>query len=392
MTSLPLAAAAAARAEIIVDLDAIRDNVATLRARVEGRALMAVVKADGYGHGMVPAARAARSGGADWLGAAFVEEALELRRAGDVGRILTWLAVPGEDYEEAIAAEIDLTAYTVGELDELCAAARRVGSVARVQLKVDTGLSRGGSSQTLWPALVEAAADAEQSGTVRITGIWSHLACSDEPEHPANDRQEKGFRAALETADRTGLDPEVRHLCNSAGVLTRPSAWFDLVRCGIAVYGLSPIPALATSAHLGLVPAMTARARLAMVKRIPAGAGVSYGHTYHAERDTNVGVVPVGYGDGILRHGSSKAPVQAAGKVRTIAGRVCMDQFVIDIGDDVAAAGDTVVLFGKGTHGEPTVQDWADACETISYEIVTRIGGRMLRRHVENTSESKGEE
>ncbi|MDQ3307109.1 MAG: alanine racemase, partial [Actinomycetota bacterium] len=156
MTSLPLAAAAAAaaRAEIIVDLDAIRDNVATLRARVEGRALMAVVKADGYGHGMVPAARAARSGGADWLGAAFVEEALELRRAGDVGRILTWLAVPGEDYEEAIAAEIDLTAYTVGELDELCAAARRVGSVARVQLKVDTGLSRGGSSQTLWPALV----------------------------------------------------------------------------------------------------------------------------------------------------------------------------------------------------------------------------------------------
>jgi len=376
------AQAGAARAEIVVDLDAIRRNVATLKRRVEGRQMMAVVKADGYGHGMVPAARAARAGGADWLGVAVLEEALELRRAGDDGRILAWLSVPGEDYGEAIGAGIELTAYTAAELEEICAAARSVGVVGRVQLKVDTGLNRGGSTEPLWPALVAAAARAEHAGAVRVTGVWSHFACSDEPDHPANDMQEQAFRAALDVADEAGLRPEVRHLSNSAAALTRPSSWFDLVRCGIAIYGLTPIPGVSTSADLGLVPAMTVGARLALVKRILRGSGISYGHTYHTDKDTNVGLVPLGYGDGIPRHASSKAPVQAAGRNRTIAGRVCMDQFMLDIDDDEAAAGEAVVLFGTGEHGEPTAQDWAVACETISYEIVTRIGGRMTRRYV----------
>jgi alanine racemase len=299
--------------------------------------------------------------------------------------------VPGEDYRAAVGADIELTAYTVAELDEMCAAARSVGAVAHVQLKVDTGLNRGGSNEPQWAALMSAAATAERAGAARITGVWSHFACSDEPDHPANDMQEDAFHSALAVADDAGLTPEVRHLCNSAGALTRPSSRFDLVRCGIAAYGLSPIPDVSTSAELGLVPSMTVRARLALVKRIPRGSGVSYGHIYRTDKETNIGVVPVGYGDGIPRHASSTAPVYAAGRVRTVAGRVCMDQFVLDIDDDEAAAGDIVVLFGTGEHGEPTAQDWATACGTISYEIVTRIGGRMRRRYVGSASSDPGQ-
>jgi alanine racemase len=375
-------AATPARAEIVVDLDAVRHNVRTLKERVEGRALMVVVKADGYGHGMLEVARAAREAGADWLGVAVVEEAVALRDAGDDGPLLCWLAVPGEDFAPALERGIDVTAYTVAELDEIRRAARSTRTVARVQLKVDTGLSRGGSSQEAWPDLVAAAVAAEQAGEVTVTGIWSHFACSDEPDHPANDAQEEVFRWALDLAERSGLRPEVRHLCNSAGALTRPSSWFDLVRCGIAAYGLTPMPEVASADDLGLVPAMTVQSRLAVVKGVRAGSGVSYGHTYVTAHDTTVGVVPVGYGDGIPRHASSKAPVLAAGQVRPIAGRVCMDQFVLDLGDADAAAGDPVVLFGPGKDGEPTAQEWAEACGTINYEIVTRIGGRMQRRYV----------
>jgi alanine racemase len=372
----------AARAEIVVDLDAFRHNVRTLRERFEGRALMVVVKADGYGHGMLEVARVAREAGAEWLGVAFIEEALALRAAGDTGPLLTWLAVPGEDYRPVLLHGVDVTAYNVEELDEIREAARDTGTPARVQLKIDTGLSRGGSSQEAWPDLVAAAVAAEAAGEVRVTGIWSHFACSDEPDHPANDAQEQVFRWALELAERSGLRPEVRHLCNSAGALTRPSSWFDLVRVGIAAYGLTPMPQVASAAELGLVPAMTVQARLAVVKDVRAGSGVSYGHTYLTAHDTTVGVVPAGYADGIPRHASSQAPVLAAGQVHPIAGRVCMDQFVLDLGDAEAEAGDRVVLFGPGRDGEPGAQDWADACGTISYEIVTRIGGRMQRRYV----------
>ena len=261
-----------ARAEIVVDLDAIRDNVAALKARAGDAAMMTVVKADGYGHGLVESARAARAGGADWLGVAVPEEALALRAAGDTGRVLCWLTVPGEDYTRPIDAGVDVTAYTVAEVEEIAAAARSLGARARVQLKVDTGLSRGGATDELWPALVEAAADAEQAGALQVVGIWSHFACSDEPDHPSNDLQEKAFVQALKVVDAVGIEPEVRHLSNSAGALLRPWSSYDLVRCGIASYGLSPAPDVVTSAELGLRPAMTARARLALVKRVRAGA------------------------------------------------------------------------------------------------------------------------
>jgi alanine racemase len=374
------------RAEIVVDLDAIAQNVSTLRSRVRESApdalMMTVVKADGYGHGLLEAGRAARAGGADWLGVAVLEEALALRAAGDTGPVLTWLAVPGENYATAVDAGIDVTAYTVDQVDSVAAAARSVGRPARLQLKIDTGLSRGGATEDQWPALVEAAADAQQAGTLRVSGVWSHFACSDEPDHPSNALQEKAFAQALEVADVVGVEPELRHLSNSAGALLRPWSAYDMVRCGIASYGLSPAPDVVTARELGLVPAMTARARLAMVKRLRAGASVSYGHTWTTDRDTTVGLVPVGYGDGVPRHASSRAHVLAAGAQRPVAGRVCMDQLVIDLDDAGAAAGDEVVLFGTGDDGSPTAQDWAEACGTISYEIVTRIGGRFSRRHV----------
>jgi alanine racemase len=370
------------RAEVVVDLDAVAANVATLKARAGDAAMMTVVKADGYGHGLVESARAARAGGADWLGAAVVEEALALRAAGDTGRILTWLTVPGEDYTRPIEADVDVTAYTVTEVDEIAAAARSLGVRARVQLKADTGLSRGGATSEDWPALVEAAADAEQVGAIQVVGIWSHFACSDEPDHPANDAQEKAFVAALQVVDAVGIEPEVRHLSNSAGALLRPWSSYDLVRCGIASYGLSPAPDVVRADELGLVPAMTARARLALVKRVQAGASVSYGHTWTTGRDTVLGLVPVGYGDGVPRHASSSAHVLGGGRQRPVVGRVCMDQLVVDLGEDELAAGDEVVLFGDGRDGAPTAQDWADACGTISYEIVSRIGGRFNRRHV----------
>jgi alanine racemase len=368
------------RAEIVVDVAAIRHNVRILKdlVSVDGPVqLMTVVKADGYGHGMVESAAAARDAGADWLGVATLDEALALRAAGDQGPLLCWLSAPGEDFAAAVAAGIEVTAYSVVELAEMAA----VGG-ARVQLKVDTGLARGGAARADWEQLFEAAAAHESAGRLRITGIWSHLAASDEPAHPANDQQEAAFREALRLAEAAGLDPEVAHLANSAATVLRPSSHFDLVRCGIASYGLDPAPGV--SPRLGLRPAMTVRARLLMSKAVAAGDGVSYGHTWHADRDTTVGVVPAGYGEGIPRAAGNAASVWVGDSRRPIRGRVCMDQLVVDLHGELLPPGTEVVLFGPGDLGEPTAQDWADAVGTISYEIVTRVGGRLHRRHVDS--------
>jgi alanine racemase len=304
-----------------------------------------------------------------------------LRAAGDTGRILSWLAVPGEDYAPAVAADIDVTAYSVAQLGEIVAAARALDTTARVQLKVDTGLSRGGAPRDHWKLLFDAAREDELAGHVTVVGVWSHFACSDEPDHPANAQQEAAFREALELVADAGLRPELRHLSNSAGAIFRPSAHFDLVRLGIAAYGLTPAPAVASSADLGLVPAMTVRGRVVMAKDLERGAGVSYGHTFVADRPMRVAVVPLGYGDGVPRHASSTAAVQIRGERCPVLGRICMDQFVI--ASRGAEPGDEVVLLGTGDHGEPTAQDWADWCGTINYEIVTRMGGRQQRRWVD---------
>lgn len=369
------------RAEAYVDLAAIRANVAALRGYARDADVMVVVKADGYGHGLAAAARAAVAGGATWIGTAVIEEALAVRAAGVTVPVLSWLATPGEPYEDALAADIDLAAYAPWQLADIAAAAAARGTTARVHLKVDTGLGRGGAQPHDWDALLDAAARAQADGTVHIVGVWSHLACADEPGHPSIELQREAFEQALAEAERKAIRPELRHLANSAATLSAPRTHYDLVRAGIATYGLSPIPDHQTSEQLGLTPAMTLRARFALVKRAPKGHGVSYGHRYVTPDDTMLGLVPLGYGDGVPRAASNVAPVWAAGAVRRIAGTVCMDQFVVDLGDATAKEGDDVVLFGPGTSGEPTAQDWAEATGTISYEIVTRLGTRVPRTY-----------
>ena len=296
------------------------------------------------------------------------------------GRLLCWLTLPA-DVEDgslgrAVQADVDVTAYTVERLDEIVAAAAgRAASSSR-----STPACRAaGSTLDAWPALVARAAEHERAGRARVTGIWSHFACSDEPAHPANDLQEQRFHEALRIAEDAGLRPEVRHLANSAAAILRPSSRFDLVRCGLASYGLDPAPGF--TPDLGLRPAMSVLAPLALVKRIDKGEGVSYGHAWVADEETTVGLVPVGYGDGVPRHGSNTLEVSVGGVRRRVRGSVCMDQVVVDLGGELPPPDAEVVLFGPGDHGEPTAQDWAEACGTISYEIVTRIGGRLQRRY-----------
>jgi alanine racemase len=375
------------RTEARVDLSAVRHNVGVLAERAAGAAVMAVVKADGYGHGLVPTARAAVEGGASWLGVAFLEEALALRAARLEVPILAWLTAPGEDLASAVAAGVDLGVSSTRQLAATAAAAAAAGRPARVQLKADTGLSRGGAQPADWPALCDAAAKAEADGTVKVTGLWSHFAFADGgPDHPTNSRQTGVFREALDVAATAGLQPEVRHLANSAATLTAPATHFDLVRPGLAVYGLSPVPQLGGPRELGLRPAMTLASTVALTKRVPAGSGVSYLHRYVTAAETSLALVPLGYADGIGRNATNVAQVQLGDRRRTIAGTVCMDQFVLDVGDDPVEAGDEVLLFGPGDAGEPTAQDWADWLGTINYEIVTRVGARVPRTYTEESA------
>lgn len=364
-----------------IDLDAICHNVEVLRDHAGPAQVMAVVKADAYGHGLVPSARAAVRGGAAWLGVAFLEEALALREAGLDVPVLAWLFGPDEDLAAALVAGIDLGVYSVAELAAVQAAAQSSGTVAKVHLKADTGLSRGGATAADWPELCEAAAKAAADGSVTVTGLWSHVAFAG-PDHPVNVRQAKAFAEALDVAAGKGLQPQVRHLANSAATLTDPSTHYDLVRPGLSVYGLSPVPELGSPADFGLRPAMSLRSTVALVKRVPTGSGVSYLHHYTTTRETTLALVPLGYGDGVPRAASDKAEVLLGGARRRIAGVVAMDQFVLDVGDDPVAVGDEVLLLGPGDQGEPTAQDWATATGTIDYEIVTRIGARVPREHV----------
>ena len=372
-------------AEAVVDLDAIAHNVAVVRERARPSQVMAVVKADAYGHGLVPVARAALAGGASWLGVAHVHEALALREAGVEADVLAWILTPGTDLAPAVRARVDVSVAAVWALEAVVAAARATGVGARVHLEVDTGMSRGGASPAEWPALLDAVAEHVADGTVQVRGTWAHFASADVPGDPSVPAQLQAFATALQVARDHGVDPGLRHHANSAAALFVPESRYDLVRVGLAVYGLSPAPERASGADLGLVPAMTLAARLAHVRRVPRGAGVSYGLTYTVDQDTTLALVPVGYGDGVPRHaswdGSRSGEVLVAGARRRIAGRVCMDQVVVDLGDDVAAPGDPAVVFGPGTGGEATADDWAQAAGTISWEIVTRIGSRVPRRY-----------
>jgi alanine racemase len=374
-----------------VDLDAISDNVATLRDLAGRAEVMAVVKADAYGHGLLPAARAALRGGATWLGVAQLPEAVELRRAGIDVPVLSWLHVPGQDLTEAVQLGIDLSVSTQWALDAVATTARRLGATARIHLKVDTGLGRNGAWGDELDALAAAIGPLQAEGVLTLVGVFSHFAYADAPQHPTVKAQQERFDEVLADLARAGLEPQVRHLANSAATLTNPSAQYDLVRPGLAVYGLSPVPDLGAPDDYALREAMRLVAHLSSVKPCPAGQGISYGHTYTTPADTLLGLVPMGYADGIPRNASSVGPALVGGRRLSIAGRVCMDQFVLDLGADYdGAAGDEVVLFGRGAAGEPTAQDWAAATGTINYEIVTRVGARVPRVYLGAGSAAEG--
>jgi alanine racemase len=361
------------RAEAIVDLSAIKSNVELLK-KTSGTKLLAVVKADAYGHGIIPVAQAALSAGADYLGVALLEEAVTLREAGISAPILAWLVQPGSDFAQAIALDIDIAAASLKALSEISLASQQVQKKARVHLEVDTGMTRGGFLAE-WDQL-----DAEHVQDIEIVGVFSHFARADEPAEKQNLDQMVRFTEMVAKLEALGFSHLIKHLSNSAATLKNHAAAFDMVRTGIAMYGLSPdVTTLGNSNALSLRPAMQLRAALYLVKDVPAGTPVGYGASESTSRDTRLGVITMGYADGIPRIARS-AGIWHNGKRAPIIGRVSMDQFVVDLGpDSKAQSGDWVTIFGNGSHGEYTADDWGAASQSINYEIVTRIGPRVPR-------------
>lgn len=377
-----------ARAWANVSGEAILRNYDTVQ-NMAGVEVMAVVKADAYGHGVDFVAPLLRAHGVTWLGVALPSEALALRAAGDRGKLLSWLSTPGDpDLAACVETDVDLSVSSSRELQEIAVAARSLGKRANIHVKIDTGLNRNGLPiSELGPLIAELIALVKE-GVIGVRGVWSHLASADHLDpaiaHESVSAQRAVFMLALADFASAGIDPEVIHLANTAGALWHPDSRFNLVRVGIGMYGLSPNVRRANSAELNLVPAMTLVARLSSVKSVPAGAGVSYLHTWIAGRDCQLGLVPVGYGDGIPRSASNYVAVCVEGELMPQVGTIAMDQFVIDTTDSAAGicAGSEVYLFGSGGHGELTADQWGELSGSIGYEIVTRLGSRIPRVHV----------
>ena len=369
-------------AEALVDLGAIAHNVRVLREHAGSAQVMAVVKADAYGHGAIAAGRTAVAAGAAELGVATIDEAVALRDGGITAPVLAWLHPPDTDFAPAVSADIQVAVSSARQVAEVLDAVERTGSTAEVTIKVDTGLNRNGVSIADFPAVLTDLQRAVAADVIRLRGIMSHLANGDAPDDPLNDLQAQRFTDLIAEARRRGIEFEVAHLSNSPSAMTRPDLGFDMVRPGIAVYGLSPIP---ERGDMGLRPAMTLKCAVTMVKPVKAGDGVSYGHTWIAERDTNLALLPIGYADGLYRPLGGRIDVLINGRLRRSVGRVCMDQFVVDLGpgDPDVAEGDEAILFGPGTSGEPTAQTWADLLGTIHYEVVTSPRGRVVRTYRE---------
>ena len=374
--------------EAVVDLGAIAHNVRILLEHAGSAQVMAVVKADGYGHGATAVARTALAAGVDELGVATISEALALRTDGITAPVLAWLHAPGTVFDTAVNADVGIGITSLRQIDDLLGAVARTGRTAEVTIKVDTGLNRNGVAMGEYPAVLTALARAVADDTIRVRGIMSHLASGDEPDHPLNDLQAQRFTAMLAEARSRGVDFEVAHLSNSPSTMTRPDLGFYMVRPGIAVYGLSPIP---ERGDLGLRPAMTLKCAVAMVKSVRAGEGVSYGHAWTAAVDTAVALLPIGYADGVYRTFSGRLAVLINGRSYNSVGRICMDQFMVDMGpgDTDVAEGDEAILFGPGTSGEPTAQNWADLLGTIHYEVVTSPRGRVLRTFTGNGDDGR---
>jgi alanine racemase len=365
------------RAEAIIDLDRITENVKHLKA-LAGVDLMAVVKADAYGHGLIPVARAALAGGAKSLGVALLEEAIALRDAGITTPILAWLVPPGSDYKAAVDHNIELAASSIIALEQIGAV--KSYNRPRVHLEVDTGMTRGGFLSE-WGKL-----DAHHVTNLDIVGIFSHFARADEPGQVQNDLQRARFKEMVATLESFGFTNIVRHLSNSAATLKDADSRFDLVRTGIAIYGLTPdVNTLGTSVSLGLKSAMSLRAKLHLVKEVAAHSPVGYGATAITQHDTKLGIVAMGYADGIPRIAQG-AGIFVHSKRAPIIGRVSMDQFVVDLGpDSQAISGEWVEVFGDGVAGGYTAEEWGSASGSINYEIVTRIGPRVPRIYRSST-------
>ncbi|TFD30588.1 alanine racemase [Cryobacterium cryoconiti] len=372
--------------EAVVDLGAVSANVAHLKSVIGTPHLMAVVKANAYGHGAVPVARAALAAGADWLGVADIDEALQLRSAGIDAPLLAWLHDPDADFAAALARNVSLGLSSVRQLHQVAEAAGTLGVVADVHIKLETGLNRNGVHEPDWAEAFALAAELEQAGRLIVTGVFSHLAnASPEDDAEAIVRFERG----LAVARAAGLTPSLIHLASTAAALRVPAARYTMVRVGIGIYGLSPFTDQ-SSHDLGLRPAMTFRGRIAAVRLVAAGAGVSYDYLWRAPTDGYLALVPLGYADGVPRQASGTALVSLAGRLHPLVGRIAMDQFVVSVGREDVAVGDEVVLFGDPATGVPSATDWADAAGTINYEIVTRIGNRVPRSYRDAPGDAVG--
>ena len=372
----------------VIDLSAIRNNVKQISDVVAPAAVMAVVKADAYGHGAIPVAKAALEGGARWIGCAHVTEALALRDAGVDAPMMAWLHTEDTPFEAAIDAGLDL-GVSGWELEYVAAAARAVQTPARIHIKVDTGLGRNGSTMDALPDLLNRASDFQEEGLLRVVGIFSHLAVADEPERPETDEQLEVFDRAIELVKAAGFDLEVRHIANTPGILSRPDSHHEMVRLGLGLYGLSPFDGESPESF-GLRPAMTVKTRVANVKKVHPGQGVSYGLNYKTEGETYLGLIPMGYADGLPRIATG-APVTVNGRTYPVRGRIAMDQCVIDLGSDINPEeflGAEAIIFGDGGQ---SVNTWAYAANTINYEVVTRISPRVPRYYIEGSWGEAGE-
>ena len=367
------------RASVEINLSAITQNFKSIKSRTTADVL-AVVKADAFGHGLIPVSKALEEAGADWFGTALLEEALNLRKAGILKPIISWLTPLGEDFKSAIDLDIDLGIPSIDLLDEVIKTASLTGKTARIHLEIDTGMSRGGVLSE-WDQLIKSVLAGVNLKQLKVIGIWSHFARADEPDELMNQEQLSLFEEKVNQAKAAGIDAQFIHIANSAALFTNKSAHKNIIRSGIALFGLSPdVKTIGDSSSLDLKPAMKLKAKLNLVKEVKAGSSVGYGGTAVLKSDTKLGVVALGYADGIPRSTNNLAGVFVDKKRAPIIGRVSMDQFVVDLGiTSTAKTGDEVIVFGDGSSGEYTVDEWAKAANTINYEIITRIGPRVPR-------------
>ncbi|RIJ76973.1 alanine racemase [Nakamurella silvestris] len=362
-----------------VDLDAVASNVRQLRALSSGD-LFAVVKSDGFGHGAVAVARTALANGATGLGVTSVTEAYELREAGILAPILSWLNPAETDFTPAVLAGIDIAVPSLDHLHAVTTAARATGRAARVHLHLDVGMSRDGAPFQEWHRLFLTTRGAVRDGLVEMVGMMGHLGCADRPGDPCTAPEIRRFTSGILAARVAGLRPAVCHLAATAATLVEPSAAFGGSRCGAGLVGIDP------TRSGSLKPAMTLAAPVVALRQVKAGTPVGYGHEHTTSRGTTLALLPLGYADGIPRAAATRAEVLLRGRRFPLIGQVSMDQIVVDVGDTPVHLGDTATVFGPGTDGAPTMADWADWSGTIEHDIVSGIGRRVRRLYLSSPS------